>query len=252
MTLGNAPLLATRRDARLFVDRADELARLHDAAERSLNVLLVGPPGIGKTSLLNRFVGDLEDKASEATAGKADVLLPVRVSGRPDKLLRLPPQSQRSPARRRRPARRPCPSDRPGEHSARQVALRGPPDRHRFRRQPRFDDRLLQHLESIRSLADDLRRPATGRSSWWISSTSRRSPTTSSAGCVTSSDARGAWLVAGRPEEIVILRTPPADAFFEMKVELRPLTPDASAELVKVRLKAARRPALSDPNWSPS
>jgi len=50
--LSGRPLLDTRADASLFVDRAAELDRLDRAAVEGLNVLISGPRGIGKTSLL--------------------------------------------------------------------------------------------------------------------------------------------------------------------------------------------------------
>jgi hypothetical protein len=50
--LGGRPLLDTRADAALFVDRAVELARVDRAVAEGLNVLVSGQRGIGKTSLL--------------------------------------------------------------------------------------------------------------------------------------------------------------------------------------------------------
>ena len=50
--LGGRPLLDTRADAALFVDRAVELERVGRAVAEGLNVLVSGQRGIGKTSLL--------------------------------------------------------------------------------------------------------------------------------------------------------------------------------------------------------
>jgi hypothetical protein len=50
--LSGRPLLDTRADAALFVDRAAELDRIDRATAEGLNVLVSGPRGIGKTSLL--------------------------------------------------------------------------------------------------------------------------------------------------------------------------------------------------------
>ncbi len=50
--LSGRPLLDTRADAALFVDRAAELDRVDRAVAEGLNVLVSGPRGIGKTSLL--------------------------------------------------------------------------------------------------------------------------------------------------------------------------------------------------------
>lgn len=243
--MNNAPLLATKRDARLFVDREDELARLHEAAERGLNVLLVGPPGIGKTSLLNRFVGDVEDKASEATTGKADVLIPVRVSGRPtspyDFLATL--NSRLLDVLEQHGVRAQmldlASTALAKLRSAGLPAVIGPSE------DPETTGSLLKHLELARSLVDDLRGSGY-RPVFVVDGLDQPSVAYDIFGRMRDElwTLRGVWLIAGRAEEIVILRTPPADAFFETKVELGPFTSSASAELVRARLRTAGLPAL--------
>lgn len=63
MELPARPLLASALDARLFVDRKAELETLERNAESRLNSLVVGPPGIGKTSLLHQLERRLDDHA---------------------------------------------------------------------------------------------------------------------------------------------------------------------------------------------
>jgi energy-coupling factor transporter ATP-binding protein EcfA2 len=53
--IGGRPLLGTRADDKLFVNRADELAQLERSCELEVNTLVVGERGSGKSSLLNRF-----------------------------------------------------------------------------------------------------------------------------------------------------------------------------------------------------
>jgi hypothetical protein len=246
VALTNAPLLATKRDARLFVDRADELARLHDAAARGLNVVLVGPPGIGKTSLLNRFIGDLEDKAAEAETGETDVLVPIRVPGRPtspfDFLVTL---SARLIGELERLGVRDRTLEMARAGHAKLEAAGLPTFIVEPRDDPESTGNLLEHLEVTKSRVDDLR-GAGYRPVFIVDELDQPSVAYAVFGRMRDElwNLGGLWLVAGRPEEVVILQAPPADAFFEIKVELRPLTPDASADLVKARLKAAGRPAL--------
>lgn len=63
MELPARPLLASALDARLFVDRKAELETLKRNAESRLNSLVVGSPGIGKTSLLHQLERRLDGHA---------------------------------------------------------------------------------------------------------------------------------------------------------------------------------------------
>ena len=72
--LSGRPLLDTRADAALFVDRTSELARLTRAVAEGLNVLVSGTRGIGRTSLLRHVTyrsraeaPQLESTAVEST-----------------------------------------------------------------------------------------------------------------------------------------------------------------------------------------
>ena len=81
MRISGRPLLDTRPDAALFVDPTGVLSRLEKASADGLNVLLLGPRGAGKTSLLRQFllrrreVGQAAALVSAATARSAAGLL---------------------------------------------------------------------------------------------------------------------------------------------------------------------------------
>ena len=61
MLLSGRPLLDTKADSVLFVDREDELAAVLQAVEQSLNVLVLGNRGAGKSSLLRRAAYELRE-----------------------------------------------------------------------------------------------------------------------------------------------------------------------------------------------
>ena len=63
--LSGRPLLDTRADAAFFVDRRTELDRLVRASRESLNVLVSGVRGLGKTSLLRHLVYEARDDGRE-------------------------------------------------------------------------------------------------------------------------------------------------------------------------------------------
>ena len=66
LELSGRPLMATARDAPLFVDREQEMKAVEEAVSASLNVLLLGARGSGKTTLLRRLARRLERRGSRA------------------------------------------------------------------------------------------------------------------------------------------------------------------------------------------
>jgi DNA-binding MarR family transcriptional regulator len=203
-------LLASALDARLFVDRKVELETLERNAESRLNSLVVGPPGIGKTSLLHQLERRLDSHAE---------LEPIFVDGAgraasPEELLSL-------------------------------IAYRLDEDRSRFsyigeamqsagRRPPRTGtEQLLAALRTVREalaarerravlIVDELPSGETAhalfgqlRDELWSL------PTT--------------WVVAARTSEQAAYRRPPASAFFESVVTVKPLPEKAAIQLLKKR-----------------
>lgn len=65
MSLSRRPLTSSDADAELFVDREEEIRRIERSVELRANVLVVGPPGSGKTSLLRRLQGRSRDAGDE-------------------------------------------------------------------------------------------------------------------------------------------------------------------------------------------
>lgn len=57
--LSSRPLLDTRADVQLFINRQDELKELKRISRANFNALLIGTRGVGKTSLLRRLQFDL-------------------------------------------------------------------------------------------------------------------------------------------------------------------------------------------------
>ena len=210
MELPARPLLASALDARLFVDRKAELETLERNAESRLNSLVVGPPGIGKTSLLHQLERRLDSHAE---------LEPIFVDGAgraasPEELLSL-------------------------------INYRLDEDRARFsyigeamqsagRRPPRTGtEQLLATLRTVREalaarerravlIIDELPSGETAHALfgqlrdelWGLPAT---------------------WVVATRTSEQAAYRRPPASAFFESVVTVEPLPEKAAIQLLKKR-----------------
>ena len=210
MELPARPLLASALDGRLFVDRKVELETLERNAESRLNSLVVGPPGIGKTSLLHQLERRLDSHAE---------LEPIFVDGAgraasPEELLSL-------------------------------INYRLDEDRARFsyigeamqsagRRPPRTGtEQLLAALRTVREalaarerravlIVDELPSGETAHALfgqlrdelWSLPAT---------------------WIVAARTSEQAAYRRPPASAFFESVVAVEPLPEKAAIQLLKKR-----------------
>ncbi len=211
MELPARPLLASALDARLFVDRKVELDTLERNAENRLNSLVVGPPGIGKTSLLHQLErrldghGELEPIFVEGAGRAAD----------PGELLSLiayrlgedrPPFSDVGEAIRsagRRPPRTGTEQLLAGLRTVRGALAA------RERRAVLIVDELPSG-EIAHALFGQLRDEL-----WGLSAT---------------------WVVAARTSEQAAYLRPPASAFFESVVAVEPLPGKAGLQLLKKRL----------------
>ncbi|HMJ33892.1 MAG TPA: AAA family ATPase [Baekduia sp.] len=226
MELRNAPLLATKRDQSFFVDRDDVLDRLREGADARLNTIIYGPRGIGKTTVLSHLLYEAHTPDTESPSSR---WLPVLVTGEPGTpydfvvtaLLALADAAQaegvladddgvldRALARSRRGVI--------DEQSG--VALLAP-----LRAMAEIAERLRADAIQPVLLIDGVAGPAVamtvfGRMRdelWGIGAT---------------------WVLAADGALRERLREPPADVFFERDLELPPLSPEASRELVRARI----------------
>ena len=80
MTLSGRPLLDTRPDQLIFVDRVDEMSRIRTALNQGLNCLVVGERGSGKTSLVRALMFQARQQAGPADQPSPELLY-VRGAG---------------------------------------------------------------------------------------------------------------------------------------------------------------------------
>src|SRR5680860_1828598 len=192
MKLSGRPLLDTRPDHELFVDRVEEIARIRAALGQGLNCLVVGERGSGKTSLVRALMFEERQEIDAQDVGLPRLLY-VRGSGA---------ESASDLLRRAVEAL----AQYQGEQLA--AGLSGTPSGliaelgERARR-----GSVLMVLDDAPAAAGNALFGALRDELWSI-------------------DLR--WLVTVATTDSATLLRPPADAFFESQVTLDPLPADAS------------------------
>jgi len=201
------PLLPDGLDAELYVPRP----RLEDEVLSPLragrNVLLLGEPGAGKSTLLRKVAGDLERD------GRPVVLVNGALAADARELLDLVDAAleQRVPTAHAEPA------PEGGSDAARLLRA----------------TRRLAREQAVVILIDGLGPPEIGfdlfgrlRDELW--------------------SLEHAWLVAVRPRDSAVLRTPPADAFWGRIIEIPPLDDAETEQLLRRGLSEQELRRLDD------
>lgn len=206
--LSGRPLYATAADAELFVPCEDVVDRIERSIERELNTLVVGARGAGKSSLLQHLLFRAREKGDARTAVLVDASIARSAMDVVDLI-----RDQLGVPRHL------------GEDLAagfRAVTSPGAPG-------ARASSALLARLEPLRGVADatvlldgladaEVAHTLFGRlrdELWALPIT---------------------WVVAADEEHRAQFLVPPADAFFETLVELRPLEAAQQRELLRRRL----------------
>jgi predicted transcriptional regulator len=200
MTLSGRPLLATKRDAALFVNRESELRILERALKLGLNSLAFGRAGSGKTSLLNALAYRQREnfvfvtRSGEATSTAVDLLQRMRglgssATGTPKAFgIGAPPSAAR--------------------------AIRDLSTWVAAQEEKSEGKEVVLVLDGL-SVAAGRELFGVLRDELWA--TGLR------------------WIVSVRPHEARELTQPPVDAFFETQFELEPLTDANVVELINRR-----------------
>jgi energy-coupling factor transporter ATP-binding protein EcfA2 len=209
MHLSGRPLLDNTGDQRLFVGRQGELERIELSLRSGLNCLLVGDPGSGKTSLV-RAVMYRSHEAGGATGFSYVRANAARTAA--DLLVAVleavrPGPAEFSPGRQRTPVE--LVDDLIGEFAESKADRVG-------RVVVVEDVSTVVGAEVFGALRDEL---------WQV-------------------DAR--WLVTTSTAQAAGLLRPPADVFFETRIELGPLTATEAAELLRRRLDETESAAGAD------
>jgi hypothetical protein len=236
--LTNAPLLATKRDAPLFVDREQERHILERNVKRGWNTLVLGQRGVGKTSLLNRAAADLDTHEDQYVA--------VRPRGQPDEpgdfltslAMELVERLERSGNEPTVQA-----TAREAVQKLRAVGLSG------FVGGSRSGGTasLVATLDFVTSVVAELRQLGlqavfvvddVGDAQMFRALFGRLRDELWSLGAT--------WIVSGSLYEVDFLVEPPTDVFFPERIIVGPLDPAAAVEFVTARVQSVAGLALSD------
>jgi NACHT domain len=218
MTLSGRPLLDTRPDQVLFVDRVDDMSRVRAALSQGLNCLVVGERGSGKTSLVRALMFQARQHADPEEQPFPELVY-VRGSGA-ESASELLARAADALARHQGDLSADISqSEAPGliallgERAGRGRELAG-----RDRERAAGSGRVILALDDAPAGAGNALFGALRDELWSI-------------------DLR--WLVTVATDECGAMTRPPADAFFESQVELTPLPPSASVEILRRRMGKA-------------
>jgi AAA ATPase domain len=212
--LSGRPLRATRRDRKLFVDRERELDAVSTVLLNGANVLLLGPPGSGKSSFLHHLADRLDERDrpvvvvdGRAAASARDFLALLRDE--------LSDWTRAAAAMGR--ARVGALAGEPG------AALQGAGSETQTLRAQLAELRAAVPGDDALVLVDEMPSPQAAhalfgrlRDELW--------------------ELPFAWLVAAEDRDRALYLEPPADAFWRRVVTLPPLGVDDSVELLRRRL----------------
>jgi hypothetical protein len=247
MALTNAPLLGTKHDEQLFVGRLTERQELLRNVEMGWNTLVLGPPGSGKTSLLNRFAADLENRLQADTeTGRRPIAF--RVTGRPDGAADLFGVLTAQMVRRLEGEGVTAtfvPTARQALEKLQAAGLPATLSRSSVGRDTTAE--LLQMLRMVGSVIDDLR--GAGIEAVIVVDELMSSEIAHTVFGRLRDELwtlRATWIVAGRSQDSETLLMPPADTFFEQKVVLGRLTHVEAVALLRARLRGEAVVDLSD------
>ncbi len=215
MQLSGRPLLDTAADQRLFVGRTGELERIERSFGSGLNCLVVGAPGSGKTSLVRA------------------VMYRAHRAGRPGRMYYVRAGQARTAAELLTAV-----SAAVGGRPAAVIAAGGPDPA-----------ALLDELADVLAGADgDSRRGGAQVPVLVVDDVS------GAAGSQLFGALRDevwqlgwSWLVTTSPAQATDLVRPPADVFFETRIELGPMEPRELADLLGRRLQGSAEDAAGGP-----
>jgi hypothetical protein len=205
-TLTGRPLLDTRSDVDLFVDRTQELRQLRGAVDSNLNALVLGDRGAGKTSLLRRLAYDLRqgkvphlyvDGATPEDASSLLELIRYKLAG---------PRVSSTP------------------EVLEPMLLRVKRD------ETQWILRLIEEIQKALSASGQmvilLDGAPSGRDAHTLFGRARDELWQLPA----------SWVVAADADDRAEYLEPPADAFFESMVDLKPLTDEHARTLIRARV----------------
>lgn len=227
MTLSGRPLLDTRPDSELFVDRVEEMSRVRAALNRGLNCLVVGERGSGKTSFMRALMfqsRQADDQPGDQMDGDQQDRRPPELvyvhgagaEGAGDLLARVADAIARHQGDLSSEKTRVLGNGASGDATELIAALGDRAVR---------SDSMVMALDDAPAGAGNALFGALRDELWSINLR---------------------WLVTVPTSEKGVLMRPPADAFFESQVELGPLAVSDSIEILRRRMPEAPGPLLAE------